>query len=198
MQVTLDAPTGWKLPPVAATTGRKLPPVAATTGWKLPPVVAATNRHKQLLGTYSQQPSKFSSGRRAIEMLKTAMTQQALYPAFPDASRLHSTPFNSGTRSRHDESHPANSTRRCEQERNRANIPTASRAQLMVDEARQRREREAARAREVTSPGASPSLTGPECLSDAIRSESFPARSEERRVGKECTSWCRSRWSPYH
>ena len=25
-----------------------------------------------------------------------------------------------------------------------------------------------------------------------------PDRSEERRVGKECTSWCRSRWSPYH
>ena len=25
-----------------------------------------------------------------------------------------------------------------------------------------------------------------------------PARSEERRVGKECTSWCRSRWSPDH
>ena len=24
------------------------------------------------------------------------------------------------------------------------------------------------------------------------------ARSEERRVGKECTSRCRSRWSPYH
>ena len=24
------------------------------------------------------------------------------------------------------------------------------------------------------------------------------ATSEERRVGKECTSWCRSRWSPYH
>ena len=23
-------------------------------------------------------------------------------------------------------------------------------------------------------------------------------RSEERRVGKECTSVCRSRWSPYH
>ena len=23
-------------------------------------------------------------------------------------------------------------------------------------------------------------------------------RSEERRVGKECTSWCRSRWWPYH
>ena len=24
------------------------------------------------------------------------------------------------------------------------------------------------------------------------------ARSEERRVGKECQSTCRSRWSPYH
>src|SRR3546814_12847031 len=27
----------------------------------------------------------------------------------------------------------------------------------------------------------------------------FPiTRSEERRVGKECVSTCRSRWSPYH
>src|SRR3546814_2410787 len=26
----------------------------------------------------------------------------------------------------------------------------------------------------------------------------FLARSEERRVGKECVSTCRSRWSPYH
>src|SRR3546814_1010522 len=26
----------------------------------------------------------------------------------------------------------------------------------------------------------------------------FYARSEERRVGKECVSTCRSRWSPYH
>ena len=25
-----------------------------------------------------------------------------------------------------------------------------------------------------------------------------PLRSEERRVGKECTMTCRSRWSPYH
>jgi hypothetical protein len=141
--------------------------------------------------------------RRAIEMLKTAMTQQALYPTFPDASRLHSTPFNSGTRSRHGETNPANSTsaRRRELERNRANVPTASQAQLIVDQARERREREAARAREVernggaaggqpqptrahtevTSPGASPSLTGPECLSDAIRSESFPSDFKEPR-----------------
>ena len=26
----------------------------------------------------------------------------------------------------------------------------------------------------------------------------WPRRSEERRVGKECTIQCRSRWSPYH
>src|SRR3546814_13362828 len=26
----------------------------------------------------------------------------------------------------------------------------------------------------------------------------FMTRSEERRVGKECVSTCRSRWSPYH
>src|SRR3546814_15472180 len=26
----------------------------------------------------------------------------------------------------------------------------------------------------------------------------LPAGSEERRVGKECVSTCRSRWSPYH
>src|SRR3546814_20128168 len=28
--------------------------------------------------------------------------------------------------------------------------------------------------------------------------EVVEARSEERRVGKECVSTCRSRWSPYH
>ena len=27
---------------------------------------------------------------------------------------------------------------------------------------------------------------------------SWMTRSEERRVGKECTEQCRSRWSPYH
>ena len=26
----------------------------------------------------------------------------------------------------------------------------------------------------------------------------YEVRSEERRVGKECVSTCRSRWSPYH
>ena len=33
----------------------------------------------------------------------------------------------------------------------------------------------------------------------SVHDDEDPARrSEERRVGKECTSWCRSRWSPYH
>src|SRR3546814_16872985 len=30
------------------------------------------------------------------------------------------------------------------------------------------------------------------------RAGKLPDRSEERRVGKECVSTCRSRWSPYH
>src|SRR5213596_1592970 len=30
------------------------------------------------------------------------------------------------------------------------------------------------------------------------RGTGLGARSEERRVGKECTVLCRSRWSPYH
>src|SRR3546814_14036796 len=30
------------------------------------------------------------------------------------------------------------------------------------------------------------------------RAETGSGRSEERRVGKECVSTCRSRWSPYH
>src|SRR3546814_1602158 len=34
-------------------------------------------------------------------------------------------------------------------------------------------------------------------LRDLARS-AFTERSEERRVGKECVSTCRSRWSPYH
>src|SRR3546814_20474479 len=32
----------------------------------------------------------------------------------------------------------------------------------------------------------------------AIRTRLMDGRSEERRVGKECVSTCRSRWSPYH
>src|SRR3546814_20341312 len=32
----------------------------------------------------------------------------------------------------------------------------------------------------------------------APRAVDVAGRSEERRVGKECVSTCRSRWSPYH
>ena len=36
-------------------------------------------------------------------------------------------------------------------------------------------------------------------LTDYRHRRKFAAqRSEERRVGKECASMCRSRWSPYH
>src|SRR3546814_12083171 len=33
---------------------------------------------------------------------------------------------------------------------------------------------------------------------DGDRAAAVEARSEERRVGKECVSKCRSRWAPYH
>src|SRR3546814_13782729 len=34
-------------------------------------------------------------------------------------------------------------------------------------------------------------------LQTSVSTDSY-SRSEERRVGKECVSTCRSRWSPYH
>src|SRR3546814_12724136 len=40
-----------------------------------------------------------------------------------------------------------------------------------------------------------PVPVGTDALLDGIYA---PLRSEERRVGKECVSTCRSRWSPYH
>ena len=35
-------------------------------------------------------------------------------------------------------------------------------------------------------------------VTNKILDDLVAARSEERRVGKECIAWCRSRWSPYH
>src|SRR3546814_15372108 len=35
-----------------------------------------------------------------------------------------------------------------------------------------------------------------EAFANSIGADAY--RSEERRVGKECVSTCRSRWSPYH
>src|SRR3546814_8711317 len=37
----------------------------------------------------------------------------------------------------------------------------------------------------------------PEIEIEIFADDAF-SRSEERRVGKECVSTCRSRWSPYH
>src|SRR3546814_14274373 len=46
------------------------------------------------------------------------------------------------------------------------------------------------------------SLCGNADLADDLVQETmmkaWKARSEERRVGTECVSTCRSRWSPYH
>src|SRR3546814_16856107 len=54
-------------------------------------------------------------------------------------------------------------------------------------------------------------LPRPRCLTEAVKFQSHPLcvcthpllepngfRSEERRVGKECVSTCKSRWQPYH
>src|SRR3546814_7786899 len=35
-------------------------------------------------------------------------------------------------------------------------------------------------------------------LENCPAEQPFGTRSEERRVGKQCVSTCRSRWSPYH
>src|SRR3546814_21078260 len=47
----------------------------------------------------------------------------------------------------------------------------------------------------LSSPTAAP-IHGKSHFSDV--SPRAVIRSEERRVGKECVSTCRSRWSPYH
>ena len=45
--------------------------------------------------------------------------------------------------------------------------------------------------------GVQPEALG-ELAERVLAHESLTLRSEERRVGKECTPVCRSRWSPYH
>src|SRR3546814_17254632 len=40
--------------------------------------------------------------------------------------------------------------------------------------------------------------TALKAMGEANASMARKQRSEERRVGKECVSTCRSRWSPYH
>src|SRR3546814_17100144 len=49
-----------------------------------------------------------------------------------------------------------------------------------------------------TSAWTSPDPAVIHCTPPASITLACPPRSEERRVGKECVSTCRSRWSPYH
>ena len=52
---------------------------------------------------------------------------------------------------------------------------------------------------EVTNPNGSVAFQAPKETKTIQLDPAFPERrSEERRVGKECASMCRSRWSPYH
>src|SRR3546814_6004516 len=41
-------------------------------------------------------------------------------------------------------------------------------------------------------------LLSPHMIANTVNGGLKEARSEERRVGKECVSTCRSRWSPYN
>src|SRR3546814_13023316 len=41
-------------------------------------------------------------------------------------------------------------------------------------------------------------MPAPGTLGTGAKPRGLRSRSEERRVGKECVSTCRSRWSPYH
>src|SRR3546814_20881113 len=56
----------------------------------------------------------------------------------------------------------------------------------------------------IAHPGGLPALHALELVDHVAQRPQAPAqdeglqRSEERRVGKECVSTCRSRWSPYH
>src|SRR3546814_12935679 len=52
----------------------------------------------------------------------------------------------------------------------------------------------------VTSVGLEPLDQGPEEFARFLARDrpEYEHRSEERRVGKECVSTCRSRWSPYN
>src|SRR3546814_11015656 len=72
---------------------------------------------------------------------------------------------------------------------------------LMVDQLGHRR---LAQGDEVDRPAEGRGITDPvqptafQLAPDQPLGQERRARSEERRVGKECVSTCRSRWSPYH
>src|SRR3546814_16917303 len=63
-----------------------------------------------------------------------------------------------------------------------------------------RQQRSQARASAILSSllSATPGIAGRARISLVLFALSRSDRSEERRVGKECVSTCRSRWAPYH
>src|SRR3546814_1754422 len=63
--------------------------------------------------------------------------------------------------------------------------------QAGIDQARARYEEDVAKYRQTV-------LSAFRDVEDGLSSLRILGRSEERRVGKECVSTCRSRWSPYH
>src|SRR3546814_6884093 len=52
--------------------------------------------------------------------------------------------------------------------------------------------------RSATTTPATPAMSDSRYESEWARQRHRVERSEERRVGTECVSTCRSRWSPYH
>src|SRR3546814_18819356 len=67
--------------------------------------------------------------------------------------------------------------------------------QLQTDPDRRRGERQQ---QEPEGRPRLPVVAGDELRVDRLGEPARILRSEERRVGKECVSTCRSRWSPYH
>src|SRR3546814_13011146 len=74
-----------------------------------------------------------------------------------------------------------------------ANRPTISIILLNLN----KRVYDGTRCRPFERPDTQAVAFGPERRA-ACRAAHVADRSEERRVGKECVSTCRSRWSPYH
>src|SRR3546814_13801860 len=72
-------------------------------------------------------------------------------------------------------------------------------AELILEQQRERRDRQGAEGADprdrVVTHGAIDRRARQRDVKGAIAGF---GRSEERRVGKECVSTCRSRWSPYH
>src|SRR3546814_18535174 len=87
-----------------------------------------------------------------------------------------------------DEPIPVDQAARAEQQRLQSEAEAAAQAQVLF------------RTGSAIAPASGPLPVGGD-----LAAARFPAvppassvRSEERRVGKECVSTCRSRWSPYH